>query len=77
MSTQIDRPPEVLDAFFNVPKKAFHRRIVIAITLGGSSALPKRTGDLRPFHVVAKYGREVIDRLRVDEANRLRHDKPT
>jgi hypothetical protein len=28
------------------------------------------------FHVVAKYGREVIGRVRVDEANRLRHDKP-
>jgi transposase len=28
------------------------------------------------FHVVAKYGREVIDRVRVDEANRLRDDKP-
>lgn len=28
------------------------------------------------FHPVAKYGREVIDRVRVDEANRLRHDKP-
>jgi transposase len=28
------------------------------------------------FHVVAKYGREVIDRVRVDEANRLRHDRP-
>lgn len=28
------------------------------------------------FHVVAKYGREVIDRVRIDEANRLRHDKP-
>jgi len=28
------------------------------------------------FHVLAKYGREVIDRVRVDEANRLRHDKP-
>ncbi|RTQ80985.1 ISL3 family transposase [Stenotrophomonas maltophilia] len=28
------------------------------------------------FHVVAKYGREVIDRVRVDEANRLRQDKP-
>jgi len=27
------------------------------------------------FHVIAKYGREVIDRVRVDEANRLRHDK--
>lgn len=27
------------------------------------------------FHVVAKYGHDVIDRVRVDEANRLRHDK--
>ena len=27
------------------------------------------------FHVVAKYGREVVDRTRVDEANRLRNDK--
>lgn len=27
------------------------------------------------FHVVMKYGREVVDRVRVDEANRLRHDK--
>lgn len=27
------------------------------------------------FHVVAKYGREVIDRVRVDEANRLADDK--
>jgi transposase len=26
------------------------------------------------FHIVAKYGREVIDRVRVDEANRLRAD---
>ena len=28
------------------------------------------------FHVVVKFGREVIDRVRVDEANRLKHDKP-
>lgn len=28
------------------------------------------------FHVVAKYGREVIDRVRVDEANRLHEDRP-
>lgn len=27
------------------------------------------------FHVVAKYGREVIDRVRVDEANRVRDDR--
>jgi len=29
------------------------------------------------FHVVAKYGREVIDRVRVDQANKLREDKPS
>jgi transposase len=28
------------------------------------------------FHIVAKYGREVIDRVRVDQANRLRADRP-
>mgnify|MGYP003584160826 CR=1 FL=1 len=28
------------------------------------------------FHVVAKYGREVIDRVRVDRANELRSNKP-
>lgn len=28
------------------------------------------------FHVVAKYGREVIGRVRVDAANQLRHDRP-
>lgn len=28
------------------------------------------------FHVVAKYGREVIDRVRVDQANQLRNDRP-
>ncbi len=28
------------------------------------------------FHVVAKYGHEVVDRVRVDAANAVRHDKP-
>lgn len=27
------------------------------------------------FHVLARYGREVIDRVRVDQANQLRHDR--
>lgn len=27
------------------------------------------------FHVVAKFGREVMDRVRVDQANKLKHDK--
>lgn len=28
------------------------------------------------FHVVATYGREVIDRVSVDQANKLHHDRP-
>lgn len=28
------------------------------------------------FHLIAKYGREVISRVRVDTANQLRHGKP-
>jgi transposase len=28
------------------------------------------------FHVIARYGHDVIDRVRVDEANRLRDEKP-
>lgn len=28
------------------------------------------------FHVAAKYGHEVVDRVRVDAANAVRHDKP-
>lgn len=28
------------------------------------------------FHVVARYGRDVIDHIRVDQANALSHDKP-
>jgi len=28
------------------------------------------------FHVVAKFGREVVDRVRVDQANQLRTDRP-
>jgi transposase len=29
------------------------------------------------LHVIAKYSREVIDRVRVDKANQLQHDKST
>lgn len=36
---------------------------------------PQAAGAYDLFHVVAKYGREVIDRAGVDEANRLRRDK--
>jgi hypothetical protein len=37
---------------------------------------PLTTSVYDRFHVVAKYGRKVIDRVCVDEANRLRYDKP-
>ncbi len=37
---------------------------------------PKAEIVFDPFHVVAKYGREVVDRVRVDEANRLADDRP-
>lgn len=43
---------------------------------GGAHALPECRGDIRPVHVVAKDGREVIDRMRVDEANHPFADKP-
>lgn len=43
-------------------------------TIGRFHPLAEIVFDL--FHVVAKYGREVIDRVRVDEANRLRDDRP-
>lgn len=33
---------------------------------------PQAEVDYDLFHVVAKYGREVIDRVRVDQANRWR-----
>lgn len=37
---------------------------------------PQATIVFDLFHVVAKYSREVLDRVRVDEANRLRSDQP-
>lgn len=40
------------------------------------SRCPKAQVVYDLFHVVAKYAREVVDRVRVDEANRLRHDRP-
>ncbi len=36
---------------------------------------PKAAIVFELFHVVAKYGREVIDRARVNRANELRHDR--
>lgn len=60
------------------------RCAIEAVAMDMSSAFEQETRAQCPnaevvfdlFHVVAKFGREVIDRVRVDEANRLRHDKP-
>ena len=70
-------------AFFELLGRENGRRIrAVAINMNTAYELEIRTHcpnaeivyDL--FHVVAKYGREVIDRVRVDEANRLRTHKP-
>lgn len=53
-----------------------------AVALDMSSAYINEIADQCPqarvifdhFHVIARYGREVIDRVRVDVANRYRHD---
>jgi transposase len=37
---------------------------------------PQATIVFDLFHVVAKYSREVLDRVRVDDTNRLRADQP-
>lgn len=68
--------------FFELLGEAGRKRLkAVAMDMNGAYAEEVRAQcpdakivyDL--FHVVAKYGREVIDRVRVDEANRLRHDK--
>lgn len=43
---------------------------------GGEGHCPQARVVYDLFHVIAKFGREVIDRVRVDEANRLRESKP-
>ncbi len=61
-----------------------HRcRAIVAVGMDMSAAYLEEVKAACPqaevvydlFHVVARYGREVIDRVRVDEANRLRGDK--
>jgi len=77
------RSRETARAFFEqLPAGAAERIEAVAIDMTTAYELEIRAQcphaevvyDL--FHVVAKYGREVIDRVRVDEANRLRQDKP-
>jgi transposase len=59
------------------------REQIEAVAMDMNSAFDLEVKDQCPnaevvydrFHVVAKYGREVMDRVRVDQANQLRDDK--
>lgn len=59
------------------------REQIEAVAMDMNSAFDAEVKDQCPnaevvydrFHVVAKYGREVMDRVRVDQANQLRDDK--
>ena len=59
------------------------REQIKAVAMDMNSAFDLEVKDQCPnaevvydrFHVVAKYGREVMDRVRVDQANQLRDDK--
>ena len=59
-----------------------YRGNIEAVALDMSSAYINEIADQCPqakvvfdhFHVIARYGHEVIDRVRVDAANRYRHD---
>lgn len=77
------RSRKTLEAFFKtLPEGASHRIEAVAIDM--NTAFEREIATHCPnaeivydlFHVAAKYAREVIDRVRVDEANRLRHDRP-
>jgi len=77
------RTRQAVRPFFELLGAAGRRRIK-AVAMDMSAAYANEVRAHCPnaeivydlFHVVAKYGREVMDRVRVDEANRLRHDKP-
>lgn len=62
--------------------KACHQIEAVAMDMNTAMDLevqqhcPKARVIYDLFHVVAKFGREVIDRVRVDEANRLKHNQP-
>lgn len=76
------RDRDCLNAFFTLlgPARSVRIRAVAmdmhaAFFLEVQAHCPNAQIVFDLFHVVAKYGREVIDRVRIDEANRLRHDK--
>ena len=77
------RSRETARAFFEqLPPGAAKRIEAVAIDMTTAYELeikehcPQAEVVYDLFHVVAKYGREVIDRVRVDQANQLRHDRP-
>jgi transposase len=77
-----ERSREGVRPFFNLLGEAGCRRIK-AVAMDMNAAYANEVRDRCPnaeivydlFHVVAKYGHDVIDRVRVDEANRVRDDK--
>ncbi len=78
-----DRSREAIRPFFDLLGEAGCRRIK-AVAMDMSAAYANELRARCPqaeivydlFHVVARYGHDVIDRVRVDEANRLRADRP-
>lgn len=76
------RSREDVRPFFELLGEEGRARIeAVAMDMNGAYAkevqaqCPKAKIVYDLFHVVAKYAREVIDRVRVDEANRLKQDK--
>ena len=79
----LGRSRETARAFFEqLPEGAAQRIKAVAIDMTTAYELeirehcPQAEVVYDLFHVLAKYGREVIDRVRVDQANRLRQDRP-
>lgn len=79
----LGRSRETARSFFEqLPEGAASRIEAVAIDMTTAYELeikancPQAEVVFDLFHVVAKYGREVIDRVRVNEANRLREDRP-
>lgn len=77
-----DRSREAVRPFFEMLGEEGCRRIkAVAMDMSAAYAnelrahCPQAEVVYDLFHVVARYGHDVIDRVRVDEANRLRHDK--
>lgn len=76
------RSREAIRPFFEGMEEASRRRIK-AVVMDMNTAFDLEVQAHCPnaevvydlFHVVTKYGREVIDRVRVDEAHRVRHDR--